>query len=347
MGARCKRSRSTTVPAHSPITFVVRSAGCCGKKDEKKKPKVPRKCTDVLCLIVFFAFLGVLGFICALAFYAGDWAALVYSQDYTGKRCGIGENSGKPKAFYPRVARDLLEQNDVVTTGSFWELKLYALCVDECPQSSVEDLVFINDYGYDPKTATTQAFMPYTGALIQGSTLSWLSATPTVDIANRCIPRSEYDTDSESVCAYPKCDSAEAVAVGAVCLNTTEFDKGQWKVCPGGASESGSGATVDCPAQEDTCLIREKLASVRTHEIYTQGADSSALLASVTDITGGIFEIMSSISAATSFILIGGIVLPVFFAFVYMLFLFLFAKTVIYGLLILLIIVECAPRAAA
>ena len=43
-----------------------------------------------------------------------DGRALVYDADYLGNRCGVGSNAGKPKAFYPRIPRDMLEQRAVV-----------------------------------------------------------------------------------------------------------------------------------------------------------------------------------------------------------------------------------------
>ena len=102
----------------------------------------------------------------------------------------------------------MIEQPDIVKAGTFWKLKTYGLCVESCPQSfDVNNPKFITDYGYDTKTATTQAFGKYTQP-------QWLSATPTVDIVNRCVPRTDGSQSKTSMCAYPKCDDPDVVAAG-------------------------------------------------------------------------------------------------------------------------------------
>ena len=71
---------------------------------------------------------------------------------------------------------------------------------------------------------------------------------------------------------------------------------------------------------------------------YPDGEASRAMMASIAKTVGGVFEIVSAVASAWYLIIIGGIAIPVALAFTYMLLLFLFAKTIIYGLLILLIL---------
>ena len=104
MGA-CARSLIASPDAPPPCC-----SGCCGKaKDEvQKEPKSLKKrfCTDVLCLVIFFAFIIVLAVIFYLAYATGDWQSIVYDADYLGNRCGVGDKAAYPKAFYPRIPRD-------------------------------------------------------------------------------------------------------------------------------------------------------------------------------------------------------------------------------------------------
>ena len=317
---------------------------CCAKKEGEAKPKSLKKrnCTDVLCLVIFLAFVGVLGFIFALCLMAGDYTALLYSADYMGNRCGVGTYADRPKAFYPRIPRDMLEQQDIINAGTvsaLSNLRLYALCVPTCPTEFDVDnpsVSMVTDYGYDPTSSVTQA-------LGTGTQAVWLSPTPTVDIANRCIPREDSTQTMESMCAFPKCDAPEAVAVGAVCANSTVFTNGEWPICAAstGSGDPGTSSAV-CAQQQDVCAVRARYTATMTHELQTNDAASAAMLANVASVVGGVFEIMSSIYAASGMIIVGGVALPVFLAFVYMLLLFLFAKVIIYTLLIMLVLAEMA-----
>ena len=46
----------------------------------------------------------------------GDPWAVVYGQDYLGNRCGRGTMASKPKVFYPRVDKDIIEQSAIAST---------------------------------------------------------------------------------------------------------------------------------------------------------------------------------------------------------------------------------------
>jgi choline transporter-like protein 2/4/5 len=317
--------------------------GCCGKVDDKTQPEPKslkkRFCTDLLCLLIFIVFTGLQAGICGFGIYVGDWAALLYEQDYLGNRCGTGTCGGQPcgtKAFYPRIPTDMMEEENrpYVESGDFFSISLYALCVDECPQTfniknPGNSMKF--DYGYDPTSAVTQA-------LGEGTQQYWLSATPTLDILNRCIPMEESSSDEDEVCAYPNCTDTSVVAAGGLCSTDVEYTNGEWTMCP----SSGSGVVEDavCATQKDTCKVK---ATTTTGVSYAMNADdeaSEALLGQVASLVGGFYEIMMAIVDAATYIFLGGIVVPVLLAFVYMMFLFLFAKTVIYGLLLACVLSE-------
>lgn len=289
--------------------------GCCGKPGPDSTEKEPkslkkRSCTDVLCLGVFVAFIGVLAAISIIGLSTGDYYEYLYEADYLGNRCGVGAMAGKSKAFFPRIPRDMLEQNEIVQSGDFWKLKLYALCVAKCPTEfnlvNPEDSL-IKDYGYDKKSPVTQA-------LGSGTQKEWLSATPTMDIVNRCIPRAQTSQDVTSMCAYPKCDSAAAIAAGVVCANTPSFSNGEWPIC---GFEDGSGEVTGaaCDAQKDLCKVRATETTTTSYELNAEDEASKAMMASVAKTVGGVFEIVSAIAAAWYLIIIGGIVVPVALAF--------------------------------
>ena len=144
-----------------------------------------RGCTDVICLILFVACLGGVGFVCSLAITWGDQYSIFYGADYLGNRCGVGEYADKPKVsdkqleasdqaretpeppanltcapcalvrqvFYPRVDKDVQQQIDIAATTP-WAMKFYGLCMKECPsvekpEDCFDDLgsCVVKDYG--------------------------------------------------------------------------------------------------------------------------------------------------------------------------------------------------------
>ena len=293
---------------------------CCGKPppdSTEKEPKSLKKrtCTDVLCLFIFIAFLGVLAGICILGLSTGDYNQYLYEQDYLGNRCGVGDMAGKSKAFYPRIPRDstreqlhqthisllsfhhasplaqlrarrpmppalppapstplaVLDQNEIVQSGDFWKLKLYALCVASCPKTFNIDNpgdALVTDYGYDKNSATTQA-------LGSGTQAQWLSATPTLDIVNRCIPRAETSQVEEQMCAYPKCTG---LGNGVVCgsVADSKWDKGEWAICPAGSSKA------DCKWQKDTCKVMATETLTTSYEIHADDEASATMMTNLT-----------------------------------------------------------------
>ena len=232
----------------------------------------------MLCLILFIALLGVLAGIAFLAIWTGDWQELYYEQDYLGNRCGVGEMADKPKAFYPRIPRDMLEEvnRGHMQTGSFWKLKLYALCVAKCPKTfNIDDASssLITDYGYDITTSVTQS-------LGKGTQKEWLSATPTLDIVNRCIPREQSSQNTQVACAYPKCTDPDVSAVGGTCLDsgsgdadTAAFTNGEWTICPAGVT--------NCADRQDVCKVKATESTTRTYMINAEDDAGEAQLGGV------------------------------------------------------------------
>jgi len=276
-----------------------------------------RICKDVLCCIIFGAFIALLGFIFGLGIAAGDWEAVLYDADYLGDRCGV---DGRPKkAFYPRIAKDLVMQADKVATGQYWDLHLYALCVDECPKDfNIQNPEVVTDYGYNPASAVTQA-------LGDGTQATWISATPTADLLNRCVPRVEQDATSEKMCAYPNCTAPEAVALGAVCATNPDF---------------GPSWVMSTLEQKRTCIVEAKQTKNLQYQMASEDDAAGAALATIAGHVGGFFEVVTALREGIMYILAFGILGPIVVAVLYMVLLYLFTKTIIYGLLTILVFVE-------
>ena len=108
--------------------------GCCGGSKVSDEPVAPatfffkkRGCTDILCLLIFLLFWGGMIYITFLSVTVGDPNAVFYGNDYLGNRCGVGNFSTRSKAYYPRMAEDLLEQRAYLLAGAVWKIKLYTL----------------------------------------------------------------------------------------------------------------------------------------------------------------------------------------------------------------------------
>ena len=109
---------------------------CCPPKEASTGPKPlsDRRCTDILCLLLFALFWGGLVAIFTVVWSTGDTMSLFYDADYLGDRCGVGALKNRTKAYYPRMADDLLEQRAYLLAGAVWNIKLYTLwCAAAAP----------------------------------------------------------------------------------------------------------------------------------------------------------------------------------------------------------------------
>ena len=114
---------------------------CCAPKEASTGPKPlsDRRCTDILCLLLFALFWGGLVAIFTVVWSTGDTMSLFYDADYLGDRCGVGALKNRTKAYYPRMADDLLEQRAYLLAGAVWNIKLYTLwCASAAPPAPRE-----------------------------------------------------------------------------------------------------------------------------------------------------------------------------------------------------------------
>jgi hypothetical protein len=143
-----------------------------------------------------------MAFIAYLGVTFGDANALVYGQDYMANRCGVGAYADRPKVYYPRIDEDMIAQSVIVSSGQLWRVKLYGLCLAECPTvSSPQQCVdnptscIIEDYGTAEQGSKADA-------------VGWFATLPTRDVLNRCIPTKHSEAyGGPERCVWPACDN--------------------------------------------------------------------------------------------------------------------------------------------
>ena len=70
------------------------------KEDVRDGPVKKRSCTDILCLLLFLAFIGGWIFVAYLAFSQGDIDKVLHPTDSKGKVCGRGDLKDKPYLMF-------------------------------------------------------------------------------------------------------------------------------------------------------------------------------------------------------------------------------------------------------
>ena len=67
-----------------------------------------RGCTDILCFLLFFAFLGGWGVVGYYGFKNGDPIKLIYPSDSTGSICGSGDLAKRPNLLFFDLTKCLM-----------------------------------------------------------------------------------------------------------------------------------------------------------------------------------------------------------------------------------------------
>ena len=183
--------------------------GCCGGtsvSSDKNDPKVwfykRRGCTDIFCLLIFGAFWVGLIYIAWLAITVGDPWAVFYGSDYLGNRCGVGGNVDKPKTFYPRIDKDLMDQAAIAMSMP-WKLSFYGLCLEACPNVTTPTECFLA-----PDDCKVMDYGSPAQQQLAGGKSYYYATMPSVDVMNRCVPSdSNSMTQAADRCAFPQCDN--------------------------------------------------------------------------------------------------------------------------------------------
>ena len=102
----------------------------------REGPMTDRKCTDCLFLIIFFAFVGVFGYVTVLGF-ENNPQYLLSPLDWDRKLCGLDKGYEEYNKLYftaiPKINPD----------GSFpepYEFEYFATCVSKCPVKDEDKL---------------------------------------------------------------------------------------------------------------------------------------------------------------------------------------------------------------
>ncbi|XP_023337602.1 choline transporter-like protein 4 [Eurytemora carolleeae] len=102
------------------------------ESEEKQKihnPTKSRSCTDVLCLLLFLAFLGGWGAISYIAFSQGNPLQIVYPSNSSGQICGRDGNDGKPNLFFHDLTK-------CISVAAALGCPTPQVCVESCPEKT-------------------------------------------------------------------------------------------------------------------------------------------------------------------------------------------------------------------
>jgi hypothetical protein len=87
-----------------------------------------RKCTDIMCLILFLAMLGGKGFFFYYGYSGGDLNKVLCGNDGAGDICGVGDYVDYPYVYFSNYSTNastqLLDEDEIFKT---------AICVSDCP----------------------------------------------------------------------------------------------------------------------------------------------------------------------------------------------------------------------
>ncbi|XP_033634206.1 choline transporter-like protein 4 [Asterias rubens] len=110
-----------------------------------KGPIHKRSCTDVICCVIFLAFLAGIGVVAYFAFSYGNPDTLLYPSDYQGQLCGVSDTvQTKPYAFY----FDLLSCLSSTVLISL-SCPTPQVCVKSCPNTTFSLLEVVDLYTVD------------------------------------------------------------------------------------------------------------------------------------------------------------------------------------------------------
>ncbi|XP_071802691.1 choline transporter-like protein 2 [Asterias amurensis] len=204
-----------------------------------KGPISNRGCTDVICCILFLAFIGGMGVVGYFAYRDGDPLSLVYPTDSRGQICGVS-TAVKDKPYL--MFFDLLTcLSSPYTTLLEFKCPTTQICVSACPSETyapysqlvvatvlpalIEWDKFICDYDFDPETEyTTGSYQGNDGlaAMFNDEKCAsyYLKSTP---YADRCVPSFLVDSASTVASAFSDNETIQSSASGSF-NSSTAYD---------------------------------------------------------------------------------------------------------------------------
>ena len=226
-----------------------------------------RRCTDILCLLIFLASMTTL---VILSVWAVDRDSslltdLVYPKDSYGNNCGQPgtATANLPKVFYPSLDTDILNQISIVASGLWWQFEPTKMCASSCPTGF--SLSSPKYYGGDsyPVTSTTSGAAPGV----------WY-AYETQDVVSRCFPKDTSSATLETeLCSVPSCtnQTLNATLGGTLACYVPESQPDAtnvWQICAAGTSSSL------CTTQRAACELQVTEQRVDTFIPTSQTSDS-------------------------------------------------------------------------
>jgi len=126
-----RESQETSLMEHEGAQDVHGNEIPEGKRRDKS-----RKCTDVLCLLVFFAYLGWMGYTYHYATQNGNIHKLTHGYDWTGQICSVGPDVKTKPYLYWCATQVTLTPEDALA-GKTPTMKISdGICVESCPNSN-------------------------------------------------------------------------------------------------------------------------------------------------------------------------------------------------------------------
>ena len=307
-------------PAAAPAPEPTEASSLVGKGP---KDLEGRRCVDVICLLLFAAFWVVMIALTSVVYTYGDPNKIFNGVDYMGQTCGDPANlntSTRTKVWYPRIGDDLLEQSSSLSTGFFWDIQLYGVCVEQCPLYHPQHKTVVQDYGY--------------GVSPDAQAESWSVYMSTLDLFNRCLQETTQDAVSISLCTIPSCTE-----VGAPCYH---LDAGPIQTPAGAWQLDGTVSAARCS--------REVAFSYGT-EVRQPGAN--AYLNWLFLYVGTISDTWEALWLHMPLIIVFGVVLATLINFLWLVLLYLFAAAAVWTCILLIMLgsllgtIFCLAKAGA
>ena len=217
---------------------MVQCGKCCKKEKQEGLSDINRDrgFTDILCLVIFIAFLGTVGALAIIGLTSGSPDSLMYGTDHSGNVCGSPnlnvktgkvDQTAKKHIVYPRMTEDMLTQmqGGAVPTD-IMSMKFFGICVKSCPKQG--EWVCTDDYAKTTDSELQEcasesgggafaSFFPYTNTKCENIMANcFKTPVDTYDVFFRCIgnyteQRSNYKVDCQepngTSATSPKCQT--------------------------------------------------------------------------------------------------------------------------------------------
>nr|XP_056700588.1 choline transporter-like protein 4 [Euleptes europaea] len=92
-----------------------------------------RSCTDIICCVLFMAFLAGYIIVGILAWLYGDPRQVIYPRNSTGAYCGVGDNRNKPFVLYFNMINCITSLNVMAAAMNGLQCPTPQICVSSCP----------------------------------------------------------------------------------------------------------------------------------------------------------------------------------------------------------------------